>query len=159
VADGLEIRGYSVLEEALAALASAGGNALVSAMMTDEWPWIKNRFTRLLKRKDSRADGQSATQLEESRALLAGRSGVDLDRTRAEQALAWRTRLGDLLEADPGVADDLRMLVAEVQALVPGSAVPVQQHVTGFGSVQQAVQGLGVQNNTFGGQGDPSAGH
>ena len=84
-----------------------------------------------------------------------GRSGADLERAQAEQEIVWRTRLADLLESHPEAEDELRVVVAEVQAQVIGSAVQVDQHVTGFDQAQQAVLGQGVQTNTFGGQGEP----
>jgi hypothetical protein len=87
-----------MLAEALAALASAGGTALVSAMVTDGWESVKERFARLLGRGDSQVVKGVAAQLEASRALLVGQAGLDLERARAEQEIAWRTRLADLLK-------------------------------------------------------------
>jgi hypothetical protein len=145
------------LAEALAALASAGGTALVSAMVTDGWESVKERFARLLGRGDPQVVKDIAARLEASRALLAGRSGADLERTRAGQEIAWRSRLADLLEDHPEAEGLLRATVADVQAQVIGSAGRVQQQVTGFDQAQQGVQGHGVQTNTFGGQGEPRA--
>jgi len=146
-----------MLAEAMAALAAAGGNALVSAMVTDGWEGVRERFARLLGRGDPKAAGDAAGRLEDSRAVLAGRSGADLERARSEQEIAWRTRLADLLESHPEAEDELRTVVADVQAQVIGSAVHVEQHVAGFDQAQQAVLGQGVQTNTFGGQGEPGA--
>jgi len=145
-----------MLVVALAALAAAGGNALVSAMVTDGWEGVRARFARLLGRGDPKATDEAAARLEDSRAVLAGQSGADLERAQAELEIAWRTRLADLLESHPEVEDELRAVVAEAQ--VVGSAVHVEQHVTGSDQAQQAVLGQGVQTNTFGGQGDPSTG-
>jgi hypothetical protein len=142
-----------MLVEALAALAATGGNALVSAMVTDSWEGVRARFARLLGRGDPKATDEAAARLEHSRAALAGRSGTDLERAQAELEIAWRTRLGDLLESHPEAEDELRAVVAEAQ--VVGSAVHVEQHVTGSDQAQQAVLGQGVQTNTFGGQGEP----
>jgi hypothetical protein len=142
-----------MLTEALAALASAGGTALVTAMVTDGWERVKARFARLLGRGDVKQAEVAAGQLEQSRAVLTGLSGPDLDRARAEQEIIWRTRLGDLLEQDPAAEQELRPLVAEVQAQVISSAGRVEQHAAAFDQAQQAVQGHGVQNVTFGGQG------
>lgn len=87
--------------------------------------------------------------------MLAGLSDPELERARAEQEVVWRTRLGDLLEQNPAAEPELRSLVAEVQAQVAGSAGRVEQHAVAFDQAQQAVQGHGVQNVTFGGQGGP----
>lgn len=142
-----------MLVEALAALAATGGNALVSAMVTDSWEGVRARFARLLGRGDPKATDEAAARLEDSHAVLAGRSGADLERAQAELEIAWRTRLADLLESHPEAEDELRAVVAEAQ--VVGSAVHVEQHVTGSDQAQQAVLGQGVQTNTFGGQGEP----
>ena len=145
-----------MLTEALMALASTGGTALVTAMVTDSWEEIRGRFARLFGRGDAGQVKAAADRLEQSRAALAGLSDSDAERARAEQVVVWRTRLGDLLEQDPGVEQELRALVAEVQAA--GSAGPVHQQVAGFDQAQQAVQGHGVQNVSFGGQGGPGTG-
>jgi hypothetical protein len=147
-----------MLEEAAAELATAGGTALVTAMVTDGWESVKARFARLLGRGDAKDAESVSTRLEECRALLAGLAGVELQRARAEQEFAWRIRLGDLLERRPGEERELRSLVAEVQAQAGGSAGGVEQHVTGSGHAQQAVQGRGIQVNTFGRQDEPGSG-
>jgi hypothetical protein len=146
-----------MLAEALTGLASAGGSALVTAMVTDGWEGVRARCARLLGRGDAKKAEAAAAQLEESRAALAALSGTGLERARAEQEIMWRTRLGDLLEQDPGAEGELRALVGEMQALVIGSAGRVEQHATAFDRAQQAVQGTGVQNVTFGGQRGPGA--
>lgn len=141
-----------MLTEALTALASSGGTALVTAMVTDGWEGVRARFARLFGRGDAGQAEAAAGRLEQSRAVLAGLSGLDLERARAEQEVIWRTRLGDLLEQDPAAEPELRALIVEVQALVIGSAGRVEQHAAAFDQAQQAVQGHGVQNVTFGGQ-------
>lgn len=146
-----------MLTEALTALASTGGSALVTAMVTDSWEGVRARFARLFGRGDAKHAEAAAGRLEQSRAVLTGLSGADLERARAEQEIVWRTRLADLLEHDPSAEQELRVLVAEVQAQVVGSAGRVEQHAAAFDQAQQAVQGHGVQNVTFGGQGGPGA--
>jgi hypothetical protein len=148
---------WLMLGEALAALASAGATALVSAMVTDGWESVRGRFARLLGRGDARLVQDAVKRLEASRALLAGQAGPELERGRAEQEVAWRIRLADLLEDHPEVEGELRAAVANVQAHVVGSAGRVQQWVTGEGQAQQAVQGHGVQANIFGGHGEPGS--
>lgn len=136
--------------EALGALAAAGGTALVNAMVADGWEGVRGRFARLLGRGAKKEIEGAAARLEKSREMLAGLSGADLQKAQADQAAAWRTRLGDLLEAHPEVEGELRDLVAGMQAQVTGSAGSVAQQVAGFDHAQQAVQGHGVQRNTFG---------
>ena len=144
-----------MLAEALAALAAAAGTALVSAMVTDGWESVKCRFARLFGRGDPQAISDAAAQLEASRDLVAGQSGPELQQTRAEQEIVWRTRLADLLEDHTEVEGELRAAIADMQAQVIDSGGSVQQQVTGFGQAQQAVQGHGMQTNTFGTQGEP----
>jgi hypothetical protein len=141
-----------MLTEALAALASTGGAALVTAMVTDGWEDVKGGFARLFGRGKARKAEAAAARLEQSRAALAGLSEGDLERARAEQEVVWRTRLGDLLEQDPAAEKELRTLVTAVQALVAGSAGPVQQRAAAYDQAQQAVLGHGVQNVRFGDQ-------
>jgi hypothetical protein len=147
-----------MLGEAAAELATAGGTALVTAMVTDGWEGVKARFARLLGRGDAKEVARATARLEEGQALLAMLAGRELERARTEQELAWRVRLGDLLEREPGAEDELRSLIAEVRAQSPAPAVWVEQHVTGSDHAQQAVQGHGIQVNTFGSQDEPGAG-
>jgi hypothetical protein len=56
-------------------------------------------------------------------------------------------------ERDAGFAAELAGWAAQ-----SGSAGPVVQHAAAFGHAQQAVQGHGVQNVTFGGQHEPGSG-
>jgi hypothetical protein len=147
-----------MLGEAAAELAATGGTALVTAMVTDGWEGVKARFARLLGRGDAKEAERVAAWMEEYRAELAALAGEELQRARAAQEQEWRVRLVDLLVREPGMERELRSLVAEVQARQPGSYGRVEQHVTGSGHAQQAVQGRGVQVNNFGGQGEPGSG-
>jgi hypothetical protein len=143
-----------MLAEALAALASTGSTALVTAMVTDGWEGIRPRFARLLGRGNPTQTQAAAHRLEQSRAALTGVPGPALERALAEQQIVWQTRLADLLEEDPGVEDELRAVVAQVA----GSVGRVTQHVVASDQAQQAVLGHGVQHVTFGGQRGPAEG-
>lgn len=140
-----------MLGEALAALASTGGTALVTAMVTDSWESIKGRVAHLFGRGDAKRTAAAQERLEQSRTALDGLAGTELDRARAEQEIVWRTRLADLLEAHPETAGELKSLIGTIQH----SAGPVVQHATAYDQAQQAVLGHGVQNVNFGGQHDP----
>jgi hypothetical protein len=144
-----------MLTEALTALASTGGTALVTAMVTDGWESVKAGFARLFGQGDAAQAMEAAGRLDRSRAMLTELSGRELERARAEQEAAWRIRLSDLLEQAPDAEPVLRALVAEARTLAAGSATRVEQHAAAFDQAQQAVQGYGVQNVTFGGQGGP----
>lgn len=91
-------------------------------------------------------------RLEGSRTELEGLSGQELVQARSRVEAAWQARLGDLVEDDPGAAVRLEALVTEAAARVPQTTIgSVQQHAVAFDNAQQAVQGHGIQTNTFGG--------
>jgi hypothetical protein len=131
-------------------LASTGGTALVTAMVTDGWESTKARFARLIGRGHLAETEKAEAWMAESRAALEGTTGTDLERARLEQEIVWRTRLSDLLEQDPGLESELRDLIAETQSQVLRVAGTVEQHAAAFDQARQAVLGQGVQNVTFG---------
>jgi hypothetical protein len=126
-------------------------------MVTDAWEDVKAHFARILGRGKATEIATARVQLEQSRLALKSLTGSDLERARLNQEAIWRKYLADLLEQHPDSEAELRTLVAEVQARVAGLSAPVEQHVTAFDQAQQAVQGHGVQNVTFGGQHEPGA--
>jgi len=140
-----------MLAEALIALASTGGTALVTAMVTDSWEGIRTKAARLFGRGDKQEAEAALARLEQSRAALTAASGAELERAKVEQEIIWRTRLADLLEREPSAEPEVRNLVTEIQQTV-GSTGDVTQSVVGYDHAQQAVQGHGVQNVTFGDQ-------
>ena len=144
-----------MLPEALETLASTGGTALVMAMGSDIWEGIRARATHLFGLGETEVTKVAAERLDRSRAGLAALSGTDLERMRAEQEIIWRTRLGDLLEYNPSAEQELRGLIAEVQAQTLGASGPVVQRVTAHDHAQQAIQGHGVQHIHFGEAGSP----
>jgi hypothetical protein len=117
-----------VLTEAVTALASAGGSALATAMVTGGCEGVQARFADLFGRGDAKQADRAAGWLEQSWAALAGLSGPGLEWAQVEQEIIWRTRLGDLLEQDPDAETELRALVAQVQAQVISSGGQVEQH-------------------------------
>jgi len=146
-----------MLTEALTALASTGGTALVTAMVTDSWEGIRTRFARLIGRGNRAEVEATEARLDRSRAALEGLTGADLKRARAEQEIVWRTRLSDLLEEDPSAEAELRDVIAETQNQVRSISGRVDQHAAAFDHAQQAVQGQGIQNVNFGGRHEPGS--
>jgi hypothetical protein len=126
-------------------------------MVTDAWEDVKAHFARILGRGKATETAKAREQLEHSRIALRGLTGSDLERAQVDQEVIWRKHFADLLEQHPDSEAQLRTLVAEVQVLAAGLSAPVEQHVTAFDQAQQAVQGHGVQNVTFGGQREPGA--
>jgi hypothetical protein len=139
-----------MLGEALATLASTGGTALVTAMVTDGWEGLRGKLARLLGRGDTKAEAVALGRLDESRAALTV-AGQDAGLVEQELAVVWRTRLEDFLEREPEAAHELRSLVAEAQAATM-AAGRVHVNAAAYDQAQQAVQGQGTMNVTFGGQ-------
>jgi hypothetical protein len=135
-----------MMDEALAALASAGGTALVTAMVTDGWEDLRGRFAQLLGRGDAKAEATVLGHLDESRTALAVAGGDP-----GQIAVVWKTRLENFLEHDLAAAEELRVLIAEAQAATT-RAGRVEVHATAHDRAQQAVQGQGTMNVTFSGQ-------
>ncbi|MGW0782560.1 hypothetical protein [Streptomyces sp. NPDC002913] len=110
--------------EALAAIAAAGGAALVSAAGTDLWEAVRSRIAQLTSRGDGEAErvtlqrlDRTATELESAE---SDANGADHSRGRLQSE--WTVRLSDALDAadDPErneLADYLRELTAAVAQL------------------------------------------
>ena len=146
-----------MLGEALAMLASTGGTALVTAMVTDSWEGVRARFARVIGRGRQVEIEAAEVRLEQSRAALKGLTGSALERAQAEQVIVWRTRLSDLLEQDPGVGDKLQALITEVQVQMGDRVGRIEQHVKASDHAKVAVLGQGTQNVTFGERHEPGA--
>jgi hypothetical protein len=75
-----------MLTEAMAGLVSAGGTALVTAMVTEGWESVRARCARLLCRGDVKRAAADERELEQSRAAPAGLSDAGLIE---QHATAW----------------------------------------------------------------------
>jgi len=118
-----------MLAEELAALAVLAGNTVVTAATTDVWEAAKRGFARLLGRGDPDRTKAAERRLAETREQL---SVADTDLESALQA-QWATRLADLLEEDPGAESELRALIEEVRAALPGGMVSAADHSIAVG--------------------------
>jgi hypothetical protein len=105
-----------MLEEALVALAAAGGTALVEAAATDAWTKAKERFAQLLGRGDQQRAVVVEGRLERTRAELLPLTGAELEQAREVRATEWATRLRDVLEEHPESAEELREVVEQLRA-------------------------------------------
>jgi hypothetical protein len=121
------------LAEALMALAALAGTTVVTAAVTDAWEAARKGFARLLGRGDPDKTKLAERRLTETHDQLAGAKGADLDRVRAALKAQWVTRVADLLEEDPGVEADLRVLVEEIQAQLPAGVVSAADHSVAAG--------------------------
>jgi hypothetical protein len=133
-----------VLAEDLAALAVLAGNTVVTAATSDGWEAARRGFARLLGRGDPNRAKAAERRLAETREQLAA-AGADLESARSALRSRWATRLADLLEEDPGVEDELRAVVEEVQAALPGGMVSAADHSVAAGrDVNITASGGGV---------------
>ncbi|MGH3378291.1 MAG: tetratricopeptide repeat protein [Actinoallomurus sp.] len=133
-----------MLSETVAALAGAGGTAVVQAMVSDSWDSTKARMARLLGRGDPTGVATAEKHLECSRAELEAVPEPELEDARRAQAAVWRARLAELLEEDPRAETELRRLVSRVHDTAGATVQSI--HASGR---RQAVLGAGVQINTF----------
>ena len=122
-----------MVAENMTALASLAAQSLVKAATTDEWPAAKDEIARLLSRDDPNQEQLQERRLNETRARLIRPDGAGLDQARSDLATQWSTRLMDLLEVDPGVADKLRALVQQIQAGLPPGMVSAADHAVAAG--------------------------
>ena len=110
------------------ALAALAGNTVVAAAATDAWEGARRGFARLLGRGDPARTEAAERRLAETHKQLTEAAGADAESARSVLQAQWTTRLADLLEEDPGVEDDLRALVQEIQAALPAIAVSAADH-------------------------------
>jgi hypothetical protein len=117
----------------LEALIALAGNTVIAAATTDAWEAARHKLARLFGRGDAKKEQLTEKRLEEARQQLAGVSGQELEKARAELEKAWQVRMADLLEEDPGVETELRALVAEIRAQLPAGVVSAADHSVAAG--------------------------
>ncbi|WP_330335855.1 hypothetical protein [Streptomyces sp. NBC_00557] len=106
-------------DEGLAALAAAGGAAVVQAAAGDAWEAFRGRLARWFGRGDEERERSAALRLEQTaRVLRSGAAPGEADTVRIAQAAAWQARFEAVLEELDGPeldrgADQLRSLLAE----------------------------------------------
>jgi hypothetical protein len=133
-----------MVEQALTALAAAGGATLAGAIATDAWSAAKRGFATLL----GQGGGAEHVKVIEGRLdLAAGRvaalSGPDLDRERASQAMLWRHELEKLLNkslmdgSSREVVPALQDLISSIKELTASpSVMATGDNSTAIGSVR-----------------------
>lgn len=103
--------------EGVAALATAGGTALVGAMATDAWQHARAAVIRLFTRDSTARQATLEAQLESNAALVAQAENPD----QARHALAgvWRLELESLLRRHPEVEEELRTMITQIRDALP----------------------------------------
>jgi hypothetical protein len=115
--------------DVLVALAQFAGQTVAAAAITDVWESARGRFARLLGRGDTRKTKVAQRWLAQTREqLIVAAPGKDLEQLQEAQAERWAGRFADLLDEDPGVEAELRVLVQEVAADLPAGPVKVMSH-------------------------------
>ncbi|MFF9341298.1 MULTISPECIES: hypothetical protein [unclassified Streptomyces] len=123
-----------LLAETLAALAAAGGGAVVQAAGTDAWYAVRQRVAELFGRGDAERGRAELERLDRTARALEPGAATDPDREQSHQEGFWQGRFEALLESlDAGdrerTAQDLRALLAFVAgeggdtALATGNAL------------------------------------
>jgi hypothetical protein len=134
------------LAEDLLSLVSLASRTVLAAAATDGWEMAKRGIARLLGRGDPHRTEVAERRLEQTRQQLAGASGAE----RAQLAISWQMRLSDLLEEQPDAAADLRMLIQQLQALLPAGVVSAVSHgVVAGRDVRVTASGGGVAVGTI----------
>lgn len=122
------------MAEALAALAAAGGTAVVQAAGTDAWETLRQRVARLLGRGSLERERTELERLDRTAATLDTAEEGALEQVLVSQEASWRTRFETLLE---DAHDDER----EELATALGELVEQAR--------QARAAGGGVSGNTF----------
>jgi hypothetical protein len=95
----------------LAELAAAGGAAVVGAMATDAWRVTRDGIAKLFGRRGER--DVVLAELEADAKQLEGTDTDDREQLQRELIERWRSRLDELLGADPDAAEDLQHVLDE----------------------------------------------
>ncbi len=128
-----------MLLEGLAALAGAGGTALVGAMATDAWQSTRSGVARLFGRGGTARQAAIETQLDSNTTLVA--QAEDPDEARQTLAGLWRLELTELLRWHPDAEDELRALITQIQDALPAAQQTwVQTNIARDQATQHIVQ-------------------
>ncbi|MGW7463711.1 hypothetical protein ACWGJT_03155 [Streptomyces xantholiticus] len=105
-----------MLAEELAALAAAGGLAVVQAAGTDAWTGFREKMAVWFGRGESGQERVALERLDRTAAELAIAGPDQAEECRGQEAASWRTRVADLLDGLD--EDDRARAAAELRKLV-----------------------------------------
>lgn len=109
----------SMADEWLVTLSMSGATALVAAAATDIWQEIRTGFCKLFGHGDPGRESLVERRLDEIVSKTEQADESAQDEVREAQVSVWQTRLADLLEEQPGRANELRSLIDRVEAFLP----------------------------------------
>ncbi|MFV2019348.1 hypothetical protein [Micromonospora sp. LOL_023] len=119
-----------MVAEWLLALAATGATTLVGAAATDAWTMARDGFVRVLGLGDRRQRELIEQRLDHTASEVALVEGPDRGAVLQAQLIAWQTRLTDLLQERPELADDLRALIVQVQSGLPSERAQWVQQIS-----------------------------
>ncbi|MDX3535623.1 hypothetical protein PV721_14900 [Streptomyces sp. MB09-01] len=107
-----------MVPEALAALAAAGGTAVVQAAGQDVWDGFRLQLARWFGRGDADRERSELQRLDQTSQALHSAEGAEAEGVRVRQEAAWATRIESLLEGlddreRTGAANALQSLLTE----------------------------------------------
>ncbi|MFE3991776.1 hypothetical protein ACFXPW_08820 [Streptomyces goshikiensis] len=134
-----------MLVEALAALAAAGGGAVVQAAGTDAWNGLRRRVGEIFARGDAARAEAELERLDRSARVLTAGASTNMVAERLRQEGVWAGRFETLLESlddatREWAAEELRELLLFVAASAGATAVATGQAVARDGGI--AVTGV-----------------
>jgi hypothetical protein len=88
-----------MLAEAMTALASAGGAAVVQAAGTDAWEGFRRQVAQFFARGDRQRERAELERLDQTATTLQGIGPGEAERTRIRQEASWQVRFEALLES------------------------------------------------------------
>ncbi|MEU0008850.1 hypothetical protein ABZ079_32470 [Streptomyces sp. NPDC006314] len=118
-----------MLEQAWAALAAAGGAAVVQAAGTDVWTGLRDAVARWFGRGDKERERAELERLDRTAGELQSAEAAQSERLRIRQEAAWQARIEALLESlddqqRARAAEELRALLAQHAQQGAASAGP-----------------------------------
>ncbi|WP_326697757.1 hypothetical protein OG909_10675 [Streptomyces sp. NBC_01754] len=118
-----------MLEQALTALAAAGGTAVVEAAGTDVWAGLRGAMARWFGRGDGQRERAELERLDETAGELTTADAAVMARARISQEAAWKARIEGRLESldDTERAQAIEELHALLAQHAPKSAVSAGQ--------------------------------
>jgi hypothetical protein len=108
--------------EWLVQLATSGATTLVTAAATELWKDTRQGFLRMLGRGDPQREELAGQRLDALAEAVQQAPEPQRDAVRRQQAQMWQTRLADLLQEDPEMAQGLRELTKSLQQRQPAGS-------------------------------------
>jgi hypothetical protein len=122
-----------MLVEALIALASAGGAAVVQAAATDAWEGFRQQVAHFFGRGDRERERAELERLDQTAAALAASDASEVELLRLRQEASWQTRFETLLESLDGT--EREQAAAELRGILNEQADASRGVSTGQGGV------------------------